>query len=212
MPLVNFSVFQSQVEAGLRFEGDYWKMAKYWMDFPDAVPSPVGLKRQTIRAIRKYPFKVGDKLYLYTGCRTKKVRKLGEATAVEVFTLGMNIDPSDLRPYPFGGPPSTTVLWEPYKGELSTGGRYFIDVEELAILDGFNKYPVEWGIWTEEDIEKYKGFLTHYTKGVSPKAGVDKYLMPGQVKNAVDMLTWFSKAHGDKQGKLENKFFQVIRW
>jgi hypothetical protein len=204
MPLVNFSVFVDQVEAGLLFEGSYWEMAKHWMDFPDADASPVGLKRQTIRAIRKYPFKVGDKLFLYTGCRTRQVRKLGEATAVEVFTLGMNIDPNDLRPYPHG----KSVLWQPYKGELSTGGAYFFDTEELAILDGFNKYPVEWGIWTEEDIEKYSGFFSHHL----PKAGVDKYVMPGQTKNAVDMLTWFSKAHGDKDGKIDNKFFQVIRW
>ena len=38
-----------------------------------------GKKRQTIRPKRKYPVKRGDKLYLYTGCRTKQARKLGEA-------------------------------------------------------------------------------------------------------------------------------------
>lgn len=35
-----------------------------------------GEKRQTIRAQRKYPIKAGDKLYLYTGVRTKNCRKL----------------------------------------------------------------------------------------------------------------------------------------
>lgn len=40
-----------------------------------------GEKRQTIRAYRKdgRDPKVGDRLYLYTGMRTKQCRKLGEA-------------------------------------------------------------------------------------------------------------------------------------
>jgi hypothetical protein len=35
-----------------------------------------GEKRQTIRTVRKYPIKTGDKLYLYTGARTKNCRRL----------------------------------------------------------------------------------------------------------------------------------------
>ena len=35
-----------------------------------------GNKRQTIRPIRKNPIKAGDKLYLFTGLRTKKCMKL----------------------------------------------------------------------------------------------------------------------------------------
>jgi len=35
-----------------------------------------GEKRQTIRAVRKRPIKVGDKLHLYSGLRTKKARNL----------------------------------------------------------------------------------------------------------------------------------------
>jgi hypothetical protein len=35
-----------------------------------------GLKLQTIRAHRKQPIKPGDRLYLYTGMRTKKCRLL----------------------------------------------------------------------------------------------------------------------------------------
>ena len=37
---------------------------------------------QTIRAPRKHPIKVGDRLYLYTGLRTKQARKLGEAECI----------------------------------------------------------------------------------------------------------------------------------
>ena len=43
-----------------------------------------GEKRQTIRVIRKNPFKVGDSLYLYTGMRTRYCRKLGEAKVSEI--------------------------------------------------------------------------------------------------------------------------------
>jgi len=41
-------------------------------------------KKQTIRKMRKKPFKLKDHLYLYTGMRTKGCRKLGEAIASEV--------------------------------------------------------------------------------------------------------------------------------
>lgn len=56
-------------------------------------------KRQTIRAKRKdgrNPH-VGDKLYLYTGMRTKSCRKLGESICKEVHQItidqcGINLD------------------------------------------------------------------------------------------------------------------------
>lgn len=44
--------------------------------FADAVES--GEKRQTIRAKRKNRPKIGQTAFLYTGCRTKACRKLGE--------------------------------------------------------------------------------------------------------------------------------------
>lgn len=43
-----------------------------------------GHDRQTIRAKRKHPIKRGDRLYLYTGMRTKDCRGLGEAICSEV--------------------------------------------------------------------------------------------------------------------------------
>ncbi len=51
-----------------------------------------GEKRQTVRAYRKdgrNP-KVGDRLYLYTGLRTKQCRKLGEAIAKSVEVIGID--------------------------------------------------------------------------------------------------------------------------
>lgn len=50
--------------------------------FADAVES--GRKTQSIRALRKRPFQVGDKLFFYTGMRTKQCRKLGEGIIVSV--------------------------------------------------------------------------------------------------------------------------------
>ena len=52
----------------------------YQAQFAPKVES--GEKLQTIRARRKRPFKRGDRLYHYTGMRTKSCRKLGESTCV----------------------------------------------------------------------------------------------------------------------------------
>jgi hypothetical protein len=218
VPLLNFSVWIDQVEAGLRFEGDYWEMANQWCYVKtldrDNPATPVGMKRQTIRALRKYPFKVGDNLYLYTGCRTKQARKLGEAQAREVFTIGMDIpDPKNIAPWPTGEtriwklvPLETPVLGFTNRAECMLPSQ----VEDLAILDGFNTHPIQWGVYTVELIERLRIHFEALKMPV-PKPGAN-YLLPGQYDNAVDMLTWFSKAHGDKDGKIENKFFQVLRW
>jgi len=56
--------------------------------FVDKVLS--GEKRQTIRAVRKRPIKVGDTLVLATGARTKRYRKLGEATCLMAFPIRMS--------------------------------------------------------------------------------------------------------------------------
>lgn len=41
-------------------------------------------KRQTIRSMRNRPFKVGDRLYLFSGLRTKKCERIGESNCIEV--------------------------------------------------------------------------------------------------------------------------------
>lgn len=48
-----------------------------------------GQKTQTIRKIRKYPTKKGQTIYLWTGLRTKRARRLGIGmiTSVEPFFL-----------------------------------------------------------------------------------------------------------------------------
>ncbi len=47
----------------------------------------LGIKRQSIRPRGKRVYKVGDKLTLYTGQRTKACRKLGTAIISEVFDI-----------------------------------------------------------------------------------------------------------------------------
>ncbi len=44
-----------------------------------------GRKIQTIRKYRKTPFKEGDRLYLYTGLRTKNCKKIFEKTIKAVY-------------------------------------------------------------------------------------------------------------------------------
>ncbi|DBA34753.1 TPA_asm: hypothetical protein vir520_00028 [Caudoviricetes sp. vir520] len=63
-------------------------------EFVDMVES--GKKTQSIRLVGKRQFRFGDKVYLYTGMRTKQCRKLGEGIINEVpFSIGMhlNLDP-----------------------------------------------------------------------------------------------------------------------
>ncbi len=86
--------------------------------FADLVES--GRKRQTIRAMRKRPFEVGDRLIFFVGLRTKASRKLGEAicTKVESIEIKMIVD-------------EYVEFWvDGYR--LSRGL-----VEDLAIADGF---------------------------------------------------------------------------
>lgn len=74
-----------------------------------------GGKRQTIRAQRKYPVKHGDRLYHYTGLRTKASRKLGESDASMVQEITIK---------------NRTVL-------IDGQSLYLPSIEELARLDGF---------------------------------------------------------------------------
>lgn len=46
-----------------------------------------GSKRQTIRALRKYPIRNGETLYLYTGLRTKYTEKLREVICKGVHSI-----------------------------------------------------------------------------------------------------------------------------
>ena len=59
-------------------------------EFADLVES--GKKTQTIRRPWKRPIYTGDKLYLYTGMRTKSCRKLGEGVCKSVKQITISSD------------------------------------------------------------------------------------------------------------------------
>ena len=75
-----------------------------------------GEKRQTIRAMRKRPFKVGDRLYHYFGLRTKQCRKLLESDCIAADDI---------------------IIYE--KGDVYINGRclYESAKESFAHADGF---------------------------------------------------------------------------
>lgn len=70
MPAINFTVFIDKV--------------KY------------GTKLQTIRKRRKNPIKVGDKLMLYTGQRTKDCKKLMDTVCTQIDTIKISKDGNDI--------------------------------------------------------------------------------------------------------------------
>lgn len=83
MPLLNF---QKQFASGVRAS----------VDEAYKLRSKEKPKRTTIRAMRKRPFKKGDKLYLYTGLKTKNCHKLGEAICTKAELCKMDYKDSEL--------------------------------------------------------------------------------------------------------------------
>lgn len=113
MPLLNFAVKKCipMVENG----------KPYW-------------KRQTIRKLRKRPFKVGDILYLYTGLRTKNCRKIGEAFCTEIEEIKLCL--------------SSSIPWA-YEKRFTVDRDYWKllttpELDQLAIDDGFNSLMEMW--------------------------------------------------------------------
>lgn len=94
-----------------------------------------GQKRQTIRPKRKNPIKVGDKLYLFTGLRTKKCKRL-------------IIDPLKIETYrnpstAYVGVICKSVEWIRINDDLGFPITLSSDLERLKIsdiikADGFN--------------------------------------------------------------------------
>ena len=83
-----------------------------------------GRKRQTIRARRRCPIREGQRLYLYTGMRSKRCRKLGEGVVVE--TLPIRIECHDDR----------------MTGRVELAGRELrgAELDALIIADGFETH------------------------------------------------------------------------
>lgn len=85
-----------------------------------------GTKTQTIRAMRKRPFKEGDKLYCYSGLRTKHTEKLGEFECKEVRQVRIKEDYISLNEIIIGR-------------EIDTG---YSSSDKFARADGFENFEV----------------------------------------------------------------------
>ena len=118
MPLIGFTVFKDKLLSGE--------------------------KRQTIRKLRKRPFRVDDKLYLYWHLRRKDCEKIGEAICRETFFIetfsGITLCNSETFNY-------GCIL----RFENLESGRFCRDldpneVEDLAKRDGFSngREMLEW--------------------------------------------------------------------
>lgn len=104
-----------------------------------------GRKQQTIRTTRRG--EVGDTAYLYTGQRTRKCRKLGEAPLVDVapIEIGRNRNGEPYVVIHFGGLSSTNA-------------------DEFAMADGFTcaEQMVDWFERTHGNLP-FNGFLHRWT-------------------------------------------------
>lgn len=108
--------------------------------FVDAISE--GKKRQTIREMRKRPFKIGDKLQLYTQQRTKNSRLLLETEAVDVQRIKM------------------TVVCCPIDRQIQIGN-FILSLEakeKLAQQDGFNSLDEFWDFFFDNPDKEMEGF------------------------------------------------------
>jgi hypothetical protein len=118
MPLLGFTVFKEEVRNGI--------------------------KRQSIRKLRKYPIKVGDKLWMYWHTRQKDCEFLREDLCTQVMTIRFCYDPN----FCGGGPVLRVdkVGNEPDEKAYVTRQLRPMEVEDLAIRDGF-KNELEMADW-----------------------------------------------------------------
>lgn len=103
-------------------------------NFKEQFVEPIvsGLKRQTIRAERRYPDKPGNTMHLYTGLRTKHVHLIGTAicTSVDPVEIWDHLSPDD--------PAGIKV----FHGELSPVQR-----DAFAYSDGFKDWAEMLQFW-----------------------------------------------------------------
>lgn len=62
-----------------------------------------GIKRQTIRYVRKRPTQVGDTLQLYTGMRTSRCTKLRDTTCTRLERVHVGVDMGEFMPVRVNG-------------------------------------------------------------------------------------------------------------
>ncbi len=106
-----------------------------------------GFKKQTIRLPRKRPIRVGDKLYLYTGMRTKQCELIATTECIEVRKI-------ELR-----------------RAKAKLGGRIitYHDAFNLAVRDGFTGYHDMLDFFEEHYGLPFKGRLIKWGDLILPE-------------------------------------------
>lgn len=120
-----------------------------------------GEKIQTIRKMRKYPIKEGDKLYLYWHCRQKDCEKLGESVCVDEQRINMSIiDQNEL-----------CVLLDQKCFGCGWRRLTFKELWKLAIDDGFDSIDdmKNWFKKTHSNLDGEEFQVIRWKKFVSPK-------------------------------------------
>ena len=98
-----------------------------------------GKKPHTIRAMRKRRFRVGDRLYFYTGQRTQYCRKIGEYDCLRV---------DHIR------------IWADYQEVIINGQKINMhEIEELAKRDGFQNRLDFFKFFKEKHGDDFEGQL-----------------------------------------------------
>lgn len=113
-----------------------------------------GKKTHTIRSVRTHPDEPGDTLYLYTGLRTKRAKKIMEVECVKVENI--SIFPVTRA---LGELRSIAVVVN--EAELTDDER-----EQLARRDGFSSFAEMMKFWTEpKNRLPFQGHIIHWRSG-----------------------------------------------
>lgn len=122
-------------------------LLNFHSQFADAVHD--GRKRMTIRAKRKRPIRIDEPLHLYTGCRTKRARRLLDAipclAALDIVIC--------LKPLRNGQYKSLEVRLQ-HKGKLRRE-----EIEQLARDDGHPSVECFQNWFLKDGITEFKGQL-----------------------------------------------------
>ena len=122
-----------------------------------------GRKGHSIRARRKHPIRVGDKLMLYTGMRQKCCRKLLDAVCTKVEDI--SIEANEFR--------------------VCIDGRMLSrqEIELLAVADGFSESQEFFDFFAQTHGSRFEGDLIHWKPS----------LFDGFIKELLENLTEIHK-------------------
>lgn len=109
----------------LSFQKQFVPGIRAMLDKDYATRLKIKPKTTTIRSTRKRPFKKGDKLFLFSGLRTKYCHKLGEVICLKTESI-------EIYEFPFG--PFNSIMFKIDGSTLSKS-----QIQNIAFGDGFEK-------------------------------------------------------------------------